>query len=105
MPQGKSRNAAPRLAVQCRGTAWHQARAIKPELLTDPEHGITRLPSALSTWEELAELKTFELFDRAIYRTTQKSDESAQSFVNRLQAAFEELGPNTTIKSVKASYC
>ena len=93
---------APRLALQCRGTAWHQVRAIKPELLTDPEHGITHLLSALSTWEELAELKTFELFDRAIYRTTQKSDESAQSFVNRLQVAFEELGPDTTIKSVKA---
>ena len=48
---------APRLALQCRGTAWHQVRAIKPELLTDPEHGITHLLSALSTWEELAELK------------------------------------------------
>ena len=28
---------APRLAMLCKGTAWHQVRALAPELLTDPE--------------------------------------------------------------------
>ena len=50
-----------------------------------------------STWEDSAALKAFELFDK-----TKKSDGSEQSFVNRLMAAFEEVGANTTLKSVKA---
>ena len=93
---------APRLAMLCKGTAWHQVRNIKPELLTNPENGVKTLLQALSAWEESAELKTFELFEKAIYRTIQKGDESTQSFVNRLDAAFEEVGQDTTLKSVIA---
>ena len=80
---------APRLALLCKGTAWHQVRNIKPELLTNPENGVKTLLQALSAWEESAELKTFELFEKATYRTTQKQDESTQSFVNRSDVAFE----------------
>ena len=93
---------APRLAMLCRGTAYHQVRNLKPELLTHPENGIKTFLQALSAWEESAELKTFELFEKAIYRTTQKHDESIQSFVNRLDVAFEEVGQDTTLKSVIA---
>ena len=93
---------APRLAMLCKGTAWHQVRNIKPDDLTNADNGVKFLLKALSAWEESAELKTFELFDRAIYKTTQKADESTQSFVNRLDVAFEEVGADTTLKSVVA---
>ena len=93
---------APRLAMMCKGTAWHQVRNIKPELLTHPENGIKTFLQALSAWEESAELKTFELFEKVIYRTTQKHDKSTQSLVNRLDVAFEEVGQDTTSKSVIA---
>ena len=93
---------APRLAMLCKGTAWHQVRTIEPDALTNPDQGVKHLLKALSAWEESAELKTFELFERAIYKTTQKSDESTQSFVNRLDVAFEEVGQDTTLKSIKA---
>ena len=79
---------APRLAMLCKGTAWHQVRQIKPEDLTSADHGVKHLLKALSAWEESAELRTFELFEKALYKTIQKSDESTQSFVNRLDVAF-----------------
>ena len=60
---------APRLAMLCKGTAWHQVRALSPELLTDPTNGIKHYLAALESWEESTELRTFELFDRAIYKT------------------------------------
>lgn len=43
-----------------------------------------------------------ELFERAIYKTVQKPDKSTQSYVNRLLVAFDEVGPDTTLKSVAA---
>ena len=93
---------APRLAMLCRGTAWHQVRGVKPELLMDPENGVSHLLQALATWEESSELKTFELFERALYKTVQKADESTASFVNRLMVSFDDVGGDTTLKSVKA---
>ena len=99
----KDRNMlAPRLAMLCKGTAWHQVRTINADKLTNPDTGVKSLLAALASWEESAELNTFELFDKAIYRTTQKADESTQSFVNRLDVAIEEVGLDTTLKAVKA---
>ena len=86
----------------CRGTAWHQVRGVKPELLMDPENGINHFLQALATWEESSELKTFELFERALHKTVQKADESTASFVNRLMVSFDDVGGETTLKSVKA---
>ena len=86
---------APRLAMLCKGTAWGQVKAISPEKLTDKANGVKNLLAALSSWEESAEMKTYEVFEKAIYKTTQKADESTTSFVNRLQVAMDELGEVT----------
>ena len=93
---------APRLAMLCKGTAWHQVRAVSANLLTDADNGVKHFLSALSSWEESAELKTFDLFEKAIYKTYQKADESTQSFVNRLNVAFHDVGLDTTLKTVRA---
>ena len=93
---------APRLAMGCKGTAWSQVKQIKSELLVDPDNGVKHLLSALASWEESAELKTFELFEKALYKVTQKQDETTASFVNRLAVAFDEVGETTTLKEVKA---
>ena len=92
---------APRLAMLCKGTAWGQVKAISPEKLTDKEHGVENLLAALASWEESAEMKTYELFENVIYKTMQKSDESTTSFVNRLQVAMDELG-QVTVKHFHA---
>ena len=85
-------NLAPRLAMMCRGTAWSQVRQLDPAKLTDGATGVSYLLEALSTWEETNELKTFELFEKALYKVVQKSDEATHSFSLHLRAAFDDLG-------------
>ena len=92
---------APRLAMLCKGTAWGQVKAISPADLTNATTGVKSLLQALSSWEEAAELKTFEQFEKAIYKVVQKSDEATNSFVNRLEVAFHDIGEDTTLKQVK----
>ena len=75
----------------CKGTAWGQVKALDAESLTS-KTGVKNLLKALSSWEESAEMKTYELFEKALYKTNQKADESTTSFVNRLQVAMDELG-------------
>ena len=79
---------APRLAM-----LWHRLGTG----LVDPINGVKHLLQALSTWEESSEMRTYEQFERAIYKTVQKQDESSMSYVNRLQVAMDELGA----KSIK----
>ena len=83
---------APRLAMLCRGTAWGQVKNIDSASLTDPENGVKSLLAALSSWGESTEMKTYEQFEKAVYKTVQKTDESSMSYVNRLQVAMDELG-------------
>ena len=92
---------APRLAMLCKGTAWGQVKGIPASQLTDAENGVKNLLTALSTWEESSEMRTFELFEKAIYKTTQRHDESTMSYVNRMQVAFNELG-TTSLEEVRA---
>ena len=47
-------------------------------------------------------MKTFELFEKAIYKVTQKADEAAHSYSLRLGTAFADLGDKVTIKEMQA---
>ena len=100
-PRKDRKMMAPRLAMLCKGTAWGQVRAIPPEQLTDETNGVKNLLAALASWEETSEMRTYELFEKAMYRTTQRSDESFMSYVNRLQVAMNDLG-NVTVKQCHA---
>ena len=86
----------------CKGTAWNQVRLLDPDKLMDPETGVAYLLDSLSSWEETSELKTFELFEKAIYKVTQKADEAAHSYSLRLGTAFADLGDKVTIKEMQA---
>eukprot|EP00435_Cladocopium_sp_Y103_P040180 s2038_g10.t2 len=93
---------APRLALLCKGTAWSQVKTIAPEKFTSPEDGVKNLLKALEVWQESEELQTYDQFEKAFYKVSQKGDESVVSFVNRLNVAFNEVGDETTVKQVKA---
>ena len=95
-------NLAPRLAMQCKGTAWSQVRQLDPEKLTNADSGVEYLLSALANWEETSELRTFELFEKALYKVTQKADEATHSYTLRLQAAFHDLGTKVTVSEMQA---
>ena len=95
-------NLAPRLAMLCKGTAWSQVRQLDPQKLTEPETGVEYLLEALSAWEETSELKTFELFEKCLYKVTQRSDEATHSYALRLHAAFNDLGGKITVQDMQA---
>jgi hypothetical protein len=92
---------APRLAMMMKGTAWAQVKLIDPSKLTDPDNGIKALLQAISTWEETEEMQLYDKFEKAMFRTTQRTDETTQSYVNRLSESFHELG-TLTVKDIKA---
>ena len=92
---------APRLAMLLKGTAWAQIKSMDTEKLTDPDEGIKILLESIATWEEAAEMQVYDRFEKALYRTTQRSDEVTQSYVNRMAVAFHELG-NMTVKDIRA---
>ena len=102
MPEKDKPNLAPRLAMLCKGTAWSQVRQLDPKKLTKADSGVEYLLAALSAWEETSEMKTYELFERALYKVVQKSDEASHSFSLRLQAAFNEIGDDVTVKQMQA---
>ena len=101
-PQKDKQNLAPRLAMLCRGTAWSQVRQLDPSKLIDAANGVEYLLQALSTWEETTELKTFELFEKAMFKIVQKPDEATNSFTLRLRAAFHDLGETVTVQEMQA---
>ena len=101
-PAKEKANLAPRLAMICKGTARSQVRHLDPLKLVTPDTGVSYLLDALVSWEETSELKTFELFDKALYRVIQKPDEAAHSYTLRMQAAFDDLGEKTTLKEMQA---
>eukprot|EP00435_Cladocopium_sp_Y103_P013571 s4711_g3.t1 len=80
------------LAMLCKCTAWGQVKALDAASLTSKTNGVKNLLKAFSSWEESAEMKTYELFEKALYKTMQKADESTTRYVNRLQVAMDELG-------------
>ena len=73
MPEKDKPNFAPRLAMLCKGTAWSQVRQLDPKKLTKAGTGVEYLLTALSAWEETSEMKTYELFERALYTVVSES--------------------------------
>ena len=101
-PQADKAMLAPRLSMLCRGTAWQQVRNIPAGTLTDPKKGVDALLSALSSWEEISEMQTYEKFEKALFKVYQKSDEAVNSYVNRMQVAFADLDDKLTLKEIQA---
>lgn len=69
---------APRLAMLTKGTAWAQVKSLAPEKLMDPNTGVKTLLAALATWEEAEELQVYEKFEKALFRTVQRQDETTE---------------------------
>ena len=77
-------------------------KSLDATTLTVPVNEVKALLLALSSWDEAAELQTYEKFEKALFRVQQHSDETTMSYVNRLAVAFNEIGGEITIKEVKA---
>ena len=83
----------PRVALLCEGTAFKKVSKISAEKLKSSNHaGIKAIVEALGgLWGQTVLAQNYEHFERAIYTTVQKGDETHDSYIARHDVHFEEL--------------
>eukprot|EP00435_Cladocopium_sp_Y103_P067890 s2532_g30.t1 len=91
-PTTKLNELATRLILGCKGTAYQKLQLLRGEVLIGSEKGIQRLVEIVGgTWGQVPLEKKFELAEKALYRSMQKGDESADSYLSRCDVVWTEL--------------
>jgi hypothetical protein len=96
---------APRAALLIEGTAFSKIARIPPsKLKVKTTDGIAALVEAIGgSWGSTELEERYEFFEKSLYGTTQRTDESHDSFLSRMEASFLELiSRNTTLEEVQA---
>ena len=82
---------APRAALQVEGAAFQRVSRLDASKLKGPD-GVKYLVESLGgQWGRLENEEKLELFEKALYQTVQKSDESNDSYIARHDSSFEDL--------------
>ena len=84
---------APRAALQCQGSAFQKIVRLQPEKLkTNSMDGVKLIVSTLGgVWGKTTLEDKYEKFERAIYGTSQRSDETNESYMARHEILFEDM--------------
>ena len=92
-PQDQMALLAPRIAMSCEGSAFQKMVRLDPaKLKVSDTTGVALIVKTLGGVFGKTTLENrFERFERAIYTTVQRSDESHESFVARHEVQFEDL--------------
>ena len=91
-PRQKLDELATRLVLNCRGTAFQKLQLHRSEVLKNDEKAIKRIVELVGgTWGQVPLEQRFELVEKGLYRSQQKSDESADSYLARLDVTWTEL--------------
>lgn len=96
---------APRAALACEGSAFQKVVRLDPtKLKVNSVDGVQLLVKTLGgTFGKTTLENRFERFERAIYTTSQKPDESHESYVARHEVQFEDLmSQGVSIADVRA---
>ena len=90
-PEEHIAHLAPRAALQVDGVAFQKVARLSTEKLRTHD-GVRYLVEALGgQWGRLEEEDRYDLFERALYGTIQKADETNDSYLNRHDISFEDL--------------
>jgi hypothetical protein len=91
-PNNKLNELATRLILGCKGTAHQKLQLLRSEVLTNDEKGIQRLVEIVGgTWGQIPLEKKFEMAVKALFRSAQKVDENADSYLSRCHVVWTEL--------------
>ena len=84
---------APRAALQCEGSAFKKVAGLAPEKLkANDESGVKLLVDTLGgSWGRTVIEQKYDTFEKAIFGTVQKADETNDSYLARHDIHFEEL--------------
>ena len=96
---------APRVALLIEGTAFHKVAELDPsKLKVKDDSGIALIVKTIGgSWGQTELEQRYEFFERALYGTTQKPDESNDSFLSRMEHNFGELlKRKTSLEEVQA---
>ena len=96
---------APRAALLVEGTAFRKVARLDPNKLKVKNlSGVALLVEAIGgSWGSTEIEERYEFFEKALYGTTQRSDESHDSYLARMENNFIELiNRNTTLEEVQA---
>lgn len=96
---------APRACLLCEGTAFQKVVRLDPtKLKVQTIDGIKLVVQTLGGVWGQSKLETkYERFERALYGTVQKSDETHSSYLARHEIQFEELvNMGTTLEEMRA---
>ena len=90
-PEEHMAHLAPRAALLVDGVAFQKVARLSAEKLRTRD-GVRYLVEALGgQWGKLEAEDRYDLFERALYGTIQKQDETNDSYLNRHDIAFEDL--------------
>ncbi|CAE7231149.1 GIP [Symbiodinium sp. CCMP2592] len=104
-PQEHLHLLAPRAALLCKGTAFKKVSKIPADKLkSSDESGVKLLVATLGgSWGKTALEEKYDTFEKAIYSTSQKADETNDSYLARHDVHFEELlAQGSTTEEVRA---
>ena len=96
---------APRAALMVEGSAFKMISRISPaKLKVNDVSGVAAIVEAIgSSWGSTELEERYEYFEKALYGTVQKMDESHDSYLSRMESNFVELiSRNTTLEEVRA---
>ena len=104
-PDGYLNQLAPRAALLVEGTAFRKVARLDPmKLRVNDTSGVALLVSAIGgSWGATELEERYEYFEKALYGTVQRQDESHDSFLARMESNFVELlSRETKLEEVQA---
>lgn len=104
-PKGHLSQLAPRACLLCEGTAFAKVVRLDAEKLkVSSDEGVKLLVQTLGgVWGQSKLESKYERFEKAIYTTTQKNDESNTSYLARHEVQFEEMvNMGATLEEMRA---
>jgi hypothetical protein len=91
-PENKIQELATRLVLGCQGTAFQKLQLHRSEVLANDPKCIQKIVEIVGgIWGQVPLEQKFELAERALYRTQQKSDETSDSYLARMDVTWTEL--------------
>ena len=91
-PKTKLDELATRLVLGCKGTAFQKLQLVRSEVIKNEEKAIKRLVESVGgTWGQVPLEHRFELAEKALYRSGQRRDETADSYLARMDVVWTEM--------------
>jgi hypothetical protein len=91
-PIGKHTELVTRLILNCSGSAFLKLQLHQKELMVNDRQSVQKLVEILGGhWGQIGLEKRYEYAERALFKCTQKADESADSYLARADIMWTEL--------------